>query len=558
MGSPSSDFGVTANSTLKPKWDGVGVFYAIFSIVWTAILFGAMAFLYVRRDMPILKVRGLALSFGAVLMMHCYWLAVELGYIYAALMPEIYEFWIMGVWFPFGIALFHASNSRFLYVARAQQQYLNEDMKQKRQWRLAKPRSLFARFQQMDYNKKMLVLVSIGMGFQLFLTTFMFLISRKFHSSFGIPGTEVHGTYMEQKTQAGRGWEWWPSVFWQLFWAWIFAPMILWQARHVRDTQGWRFQTIACCISNLPAAPMWLVALYVPAMSPVNAYWIPPQWLATSIMFLEIFTIFVPCWEVYVQTNLTHDTLESIARWESRQKTSKGNCEKSLTSSSTTSSWMPRTGRASSVHSSGSSVLTMEALEHTLAKNPEPLQEFSALRDFSGENIAFLTRVRDWRTMFFPTRRNSDVKQAVETTITREAFESALNIYLDFISPSAAEFQVNLSSPDFKSLQAVFEEAAHIMYGDRRTPDPATPFEDWSGPRLNDAQTSSTALEQDSGSESTTLNIRFWGDIPEAFDEHVFDEAEGAIKYLVLTNTWPKFIKERRSLDYDRSLESGQ
>jgi hypothetical protein len=30
-------------------------------------------------------------------------------------------------------------------------------------------------------------------------------------------------------------------------------------------------------------------------------------------------------------------------------------------------------------------------------------------------------------------------------------------------------------------------------------------------------------------------------DIP-GFDEHVFDDAEASIKYLVLTNTWRKFV----------------
>jgi hypothetical protein len=43
---------------------------------------------------------------------------------------------------------------------------------------------------------------------QLFITFFMFLVSRKFHSGWGIPGTEVEGTAMQQKTEQGRGWEW--------------------------------------------------------------------------------------------------------------------------------------------------------------------------------------------------------------------------------------------------------------------------------------------------------------------------------------------------------------
>jgi hypothetical protein len=54
--------------------------------------------------------------------------------------------------------------------------------------------------------------------------------------------------------------------------------MILWQSRGIHDTQGWRVQTIGCCLAGLPATPMWLIALYTPGMEPVNEYFIPPQW----------------------------------------------------------------------------------------------------------------------------------------------------------------------------------------------------------------------------------------------------------------------------------------
>lgn len=110
------------------------------------------------------------------------------------------------------------------------------------------------------------------------MTIFMYLISRKFHDSFGIEGTGVTGTPMEQKVAQGRGWEWWPSVFWQFFWAWIVAPVILFRSRNINDTQGWRLQTIGCCLSSLHATPMWLIALYVDGMAPVNQYFIPPNW----------------------------------------------------------------------------------------------------------------------------------------------------------------------------------------------------------------------------------------------------------------------------------------
>jgi hypothetical protein len=40
----------------------------------------------------------------------------------------------------------------------------------------------------------------------------MFLVSRKFHNSFGIPGTEVTGTESEQKAAARKGWEWYINL----------------------------------------------------------------------------------------------------------------------------------------------------------------------------------------------------------------------------------------------------------------------------------------------------------------------------------------------------------
>lgn len=44
------------------------------------------------------------------------------------------------------------------------------------------------------------------------LTTFMFLVSRKFHDSFGISGTEVTGTESQRKAAARKGWEWYINL----------------------------------------------------------------------------------------------------------------------------------------------------------------------------------------------------------------------------------------------------------------------------------------------------------------------------------------------------------
>lgn len=283
-----SELGKTVDTKPTVRLNGVGIFWLTFAILWTLVLFCGIAFLYIRRSMPILRIRGLGLSIGAVLTLHVYWFCVTTGYVYGPTMPEVCEYWIMGIYLPFGIALFHAANSRFLYVANAQKRYASTTANKglvepyrlytRKSGRLSLRESLKVWWAQLGFTGRMLILVTIGMAFQLFLTVFMYLISRKFHSSFGIPGTEVHGTPMEQAVQQGRGWEWWPTCFWQLGWAWIVAPIILWQSRNIADTQGWRVQTIGCCIASMPASPMWLIALYVPGMEAVNAYFIPPSW----------------------------------------------------------------------------------------------------------------------------------------------------------------------------------------------------------------------------------------------------------------------------------------
>ncbi|KAH7145504.1 hypothetical protein B0J13DRAFT_322945 [Dactylonectria estremocensis] len=589
----------SASAQPQARLDGLGIFWIVFALSWTVVVAAGMTFLYRRRDMPMLRMRGLPLSFGAVVLLHLYWGAVQTGYCYGPIWPPWVEFWIMSIWLPFGIALFHASNSRFLHVASGQRRrFVDEKDHGSKADRTNKSTTLMGRFKALDYTRKMLLLVGAGMAFQLFLTVFMFLASRKFHPSFGIPGTETTGTESDQQNQQKRGWEWWPSVFWQFFWAWIIAPVILWKARGIHDTQGWRFQTIACCLANLHATPMWLVALYVPAMAPVNNYWIPPQWIALSIMLLEIFTVFFPCLEVMRHQTLRQETLDSIAQWELNNRSignahgnANGNAKssRSVATGSTTmaGSVLTAWSKDGSVRSaSNESILTMGALEYVLERNPEPLQRFSALRDFSGENIAFLRGVAEWKLSLPPAARGPEKsKDSVTQQLVRERFNSALRIYTGFVSARDAEFQVNLSSQDLKKLESIFEDSARALHGDKtRHVDPATPFDMFAGPKkVQSSSASSNGSEtiimsdqmgiamSDRASESehagdasasmsghTGDSALYWGEIPDAFDETVFDDAEASIKYLVLTNTWPKFVKDRRlSLDSDDSVESG-
>ncbi|RAQ75714.1 hypothetical protein COH21_012116 [Aspergillus flavus] len=546
-----SELGVNPDSKPRVSYTPVSIWWVCWGCIWTTVIALGMAYLIAHRNTPALRVRGLALSLSAIVVLHIYWLSVQFGTMIGALMPGDVEYWIMGTYLPCGIALFHLSNSQFLYVAKLQRKYVNYDSRCIRPATSLRPKAnVLCQFHRLGHTPKLFIFICISLLCQLILTVLMWVISRKWHSSWGIPGTEVYGTEMEQKSEMGRGWEWWPSIFWQTFWSWIFAPIVLWKSRRIYDTQGWRVQTLGCAIANLHATPMWLVALYVPAMESVNQYWLPPQWICLSILVIEIFTIIIPCWEVrrrgasaermcslITQKKLQHEM--AISRFNSLSPTS--------TIANTVTPDLETDNNSVDMSSDArNNTLTLNSLDYILEQNPAPLQTFAALHDFSGENIAFLVSVSHWKSSLQQAIRNSTTPRGdCFTGLIREHFNRALRIYVDFISVYHAEFPVNISSKDLKRLESVFEGPTRALYGDMRDVDPVTPFE--APDNSSKARLSPASLE---GPEqvSQITNIFYTGDVPETFSTTIFDDAQDSIKYLVLTNTWPKFVRTLQSL----------
>ncbi|KAJ5166198.1 uncharacterized protein N7482_004979 [Penicillium canariense] len=543
-----------SNLTLNP----VSIWWVCWAGIWTVAVALGMAYLVIHRSSTPLRIRGLGLSLSAVVLLHLYWISVQLELLLGTLAPGDAEFWVMGTLLPCGIALFHASNSRFIHVANLQKKYARHSSRH-----VGLPSGnvnfsskikggLIRRFRRLDYTTRSLIAVGIAMLVQIFLTVLMYIISRKWHSSWGIPGTELHGTAMEQKVEMGRGWEWWPGVFWQFLWSWIVAPFVLWKSRAIHDTQGWRVQTIGCAIASFHATPLWLIALYVPSMATVNKYWLPPQWICLSITFLEIFTVFLPCWEVVRHQSLRQETLDLIAEWESRTR-SDGADLKSL--KSVTATVKSTIAGSAKTDFSVESVFAMPALEYALDHDPTPLQQFSALHDFSGENIAFLTSVAQWKKTFERAIAIEDKDQIQETL--HERFNSALFIYAEFIS-AHAEFPINLGFQDFTRLESIFERPARMIYGDEPEINPIAPFDTSSFSRLPSAMSSEGSEKTIRVTPSLQDCVRYWGEIPEGFiacglGANIFDDAVKAVKYLVLTNTWPKFVKSRSAVSHSMS-----
>ena len=284
-------------------------------------------------------------------------------------------------------------------------------------------------------------------------------------------------------------------------------------------------------------------------------------------MMFEIFTIFVPCWLVLKQRRLGKKAAKLNARWETASQ--KTTLKKSI-SLRRKSIYAAEQGQASVTDSPedvalDDRLLTMDALDHALSDNPVPLQEFSALRDFSGENIAFLTRTASWKSSWPGGGRGG----TPDDDQVRAAFTRALHIYTDFISPRDAEFPINISSPDLKKLEAIFERPARVVCGEARV-NPATPFEADIPMAVirKDSETTAASSSQEgeesgSGSESGRIDIgefadriQYTGEISVEFGPAVFDAAETHVKYLVLTNTWPKFVSDMQRRRSDESKRS--
>lgn len=188
----------------------------------------------------------------------------------------------------------------------------------------------------------------------------------------------------------------------------------------------------------------------------------------------------------------------------------------------------------------------------------------------------------DWRRYWFAPKSSTAEHR-------RQQFIAATRIYAHFISLPFSEFPINLSSKEMKRLYAIFENAAKTIYGRPRgsvsssTSDDVTPFDnilpdDASDCPINGkSRADMTAIELRGSVNLNALgraNLRAVSrmndvnidevladiQIPDAFNEMIFDAAESEIKYLVLTNTWPKFVNMGRAnslLSQESDAEKG-
>lgn len=152
--------------------DPLGWTYIGLAIAWTVALILGMLFLHQHRHLPCLQIRRLPLVFAGVASLHAYGAMCLTAYVFLPLAPCTAEFWIMSIYLPFGIAMFHAANSQFLHIASRQKQFARMgalrdtkpvDEKQAERLANSRLRRILRGVERADRIDRMMVWIGLGL-----------------------------------------------------------------------------------------------------------------------------------------------------------------------------------------------------------------------------------------------------------------------------------------------------------------------------------------------------------------------------------------------------------
>lgn len=280
---------------------------------------------------------------------------------------------------------------------------------------------------------------------------------------------------------------------------------------------------------------------------------------------MQAVTIFFPIFESYKIRAAARSIPSELEEWEEENTAS--------TLASNPGNRAKRSSDEKSAHSStperywSMDTYGMPALKVALATYPQALLQFAATKDFTAENIIFLLHIQAWRTACGEgSRRMADIPADERMQL----FKLAVDIYAECISEKTAEFPINIEGPVRARLDAIFKPAISASKG-KGNADAVASATVTSGHSHSIAETlikESEIVTVHARNSSLTTNSETEnknGSFPslicgpdgltEYFDERVFDAAEKSINYLVLTNTWRKFVDDVRQQIPDTSSE---
>ncbi|EXJ92790.1 hypothetical protein A1O3_01342 [Capronia epimyces CBS 606.96] len=582
------------------NWDDLAKFYAGFILAWTVILYAGVTWLIYNRHLAFIKIRNLPLAIASVTSLHIYLIKIFLAYTTNGHFPCAAEFWIMSVYLPCGIALFQANLMQLKSISEQQKGLLLEEEGGSNQdVDVAHPSFAsrwWSRWTHLPGVKRTYILIALGMTVQLIVTGILYATTPTLQGDWASYG---HISHAKGQALCRKSQQWIPSAFWQLVWAWVYGPYLLFGVRNITDTHSWKLQVMLSVISGLPGAPLWIAAVFSTAFKPVNIWWVPPMWLAPGIIVMQLTTVFFPVYEIWKSSSQMRTTRAILNHWEEQRAGGGGGgggrgCESidqhhlaassSIISSGDTSLMAPSTSTEAPSRRHRQ-LCSMASLEKALAVNPYPLLYFAATKDFSAEHVLFLIQVRRWRQACDAAPRIEN-ENALTTSARARLFSSAVEIYTSRVNHKSTECPINIEAKIRRDLDAIFSPAVptgHLVEKNEKIAvgftsesqsqshfQPLSPIQQHMPPSTRTRHTARSNSEDTLFDEAATAAIEgpFTFTHPSAmaetlfkphpavsplggaraiirpgFDEHVFDAAEASVKYLVLTNTWQKFVK---------------
>ena len=276
---------------------------------------------------------------------------------------------------------------------------------------------------------------------------------------------------------------------------------------------------------------------------------------------MQAVTVFFPIFEAYKSKEQMRNTLAIIRTWEEKKLNEDSTMSSDSTKRNSFFSAKKPPSASTTLSRSSREMYTMAALEKALVMNPIPLLQFAATKDFTGENIVFLIQVRDWHTAWSRAPRYVN---EITAKAKAQLFTRAVEIYASSIHHKTAEFPINIEHKVRTDLAAIFGPAVADLKP-ISSDNVVDPFNDTdigmtksvrmtieressseSGPTLFGSQESIIPSAKEFVFEPHPCVQPIELAIPDGFNEKVFDAAEKSIKYLVVTNTWQKFVESHK------------
>ncbi|KAL9096000.1 MAG: hypothetical protein Q9163_006468, partial [Psora crenata] len=347
-----------------------------------------------------------------------------------------------------------------------------------------------------------------------------------------------------------------PSIIWQFLWNYFFGPYLIWKIRMIRDIYQWRLQTILAIVAGIPGTPLWLAAIYTSSFASVNKYVTPPMWFVPGLVTMELTTLIFPILQMRKHDRAVRETAQALADFDAKRL--------NATDTSTLASGSVITG---STGSKGR-MYSMESLDECLHSNYDGLQVYASCMELNGENIIFLAKVIKFKQLWLRTFSRSTEFLRARLTMFREA----LSIFVGLVHSETANYPINIESPIYARLEAIFGQATALAARPQRRSTASTPISQvtpWDEPTesvddtpaqtfpmrpmlstmptraLTDRESKEHIIPKNGS--STSFDPLFGYPVPTEFDAHVFDAAFKSVKYMVWTETWQRYMNWGKS-----------